>query len=184
MDLKSLVTLVALALLSVSTPAQHGPYAGEQQRAIKSLSEKDIADLQAGQGMGLAKAAELNGYPGPAHVLEHADALRLTAAQREQSKALLDSHKAAARELGRQLVEAERALDMAFASKRIDPSSLTVMTAEIGQRAAKLREEHLRTHLAQAALLDAAQIRRYAQLRGYESPAGTDAKPARVHSGH
>ncbi|MBT2326834.1 hypothetical protein J7E62_31490 [Variovorax paradoxus] len=79
------MTIGALAL-SVSAPAQHGPYAGEQQRAIKSLSEKDIADLQAGQGMGLAKAAELNGYPGPAHVLEHADALQLTAVQREQPK--------------------------------------------------------------------------------------------------
>lgn len=203
MYLKSLVTVSALAL-SVSALAQHGPYAGEQQRAIKSLSEKDIADLQAGQGMGLAKAAELNGYPGPAHVLEHADALRLTGTQREQSKALLDSHKATARELGRQLVEAERALDIAFASKRIDPSSLTAMTAEVSQLAARLREEHLRTHLMQTALLDAAQIQRYAQLRGYEGSSGAEApaaadsshetpaqkteahlpKPGRAHSGH
>jgi Spy/CpxP family protein refolding chaperone len=204
MYLRSVLTIGALAL-SASAPAQHGPYAGEQQRAIKSLSEKDIADLQAGEGMGLAKAAELNGYPGPAHVLEHAaDALRLTAAQREQSKALLDSHKATARELGQQLVEAERALDIAFASKRIDPSSLKAMTAEIGQRAARLREEHLRTHLMQTALLDAAQIQRYAKLRGYEGSSGADApaafdgahknpakktephvpKPGRAHSGH
>lgn len=203
MYLRSLVTVSAPAL-SASALAQHGPYAGEQQRAIKSLSEKDIAELQAGQGMGLAKAAELNGYPGPAHVLEQAAALRLTAAQRQQSKALLDSHKATARDLGRQLVEAERALDTAFASKRIDPSSLTAMTAEIGQRAARLREEHLRTHLMQTALLDAAQIQRYAQLRGYEGSSGAEApaaadsthktpaqkteahlpKPGRAHSGH
>ncbi|MBT2326833.1 hypothetical protein J7E62_31485 [Variovorax paradoxus] len=66
------------------------------------------------------------------------------------------------------------------------------MTEEIGQRAAKLREEHLRTHLAQVAILDAAQIQRYAQLRGYALPSGTDApsaeavhpKPAGRHSGH
>ena len=88
MYLKCLVTVGALAL-SVSAPAQHGPYAGEQQRAIKSLSEKDIADLQAGQGMGLAKAAELNGYPGPAHVLEHADALRAPAAVEPAQDVLL-----------------------------------------------------------------------------------------------
>jgi hypothetical protein len=203
MYLKSLVTMSALAL-SVSALAQHSPYAGEQQRAIKALSDKNIADLQGGQGMGLAKAAELNGYPGPAHVLEHADALRLTAAQREQSKALFDSHKVIARELGRNLVLAERALDDAFANKRIDPVSLSAMTAEIGQRSAKLREEHLRTHLAQTALLSAAQTQRYAQFRGYEMPSGADVpaatdgphrtpalqpevhlpKPGRAHSGH
>ncbi|MGK6306161.1 Spy/CpxP family protein refolding chaperone [Variovorax sp. DT-64] len=203
MYLKNLVPIGALAL-SVSALAQHSPYAGEQQRAIKALSEKDIADLQAGQGMGLAKAAELNGYPGPAHVLEHADALQLTATQRERSKALFDSHKAIARELGRNLMEAERALDEAFASKRIDPASLNAMTAEIGRRSARLREEHLSTHLAQTAILSAEQIRRYAQLRGYDMPSGTNApaaiegahrtpaqqseahlpKPGRAHSGH
>jgi len=31
--------------------------------------------------MGLAKAAELNGYPGPKHVLELAGPLKLTSAQ-------------------------------------------------------------------------------------------------------
>lgn len=203
MYLKSLVTISALAL-SASALAQHGPYAGEQQRAIKALSDKDIADLQAGQGMGLAKAAELNGYPGPAHVLEHADALQLTTTQRERSKALFDSHKAIARELGRNLVEAEQALDEAFANKRIDPASLSAMTADIGQRSAKLREEHLRTHLAQTAFLSPAQTRRYAQLRGYETSSDADVpeaahgvhrtpsqqselhppKPGRAHSGH
>lgn len=172
---------VAVAIGASSARAQNAPYAGQQQRAIKSLSDQDIAELQAGQGMGLAKAAELNGYPGPAHVLEHAEALELTAAQRDRSKALFDSHKAAARELGRQVVEAERALDEAFASKRVDPASLRVLTAEIGQRSARLREEHLHTHLAQAALLEAGQLKRYAQLRGYETSAATT-RPAAEHT--
>ncbi len=55
------------------------PYAGLQQRDIKALDEKQIADLKNGRGMGLALAAELNGYPGPMHVLELKDQLRLTA---------------------------------------------------------------------------------------------------------
>ena len=38
-----------------------------------------VADLKAGRGMGLALAAELNGYPGPSHVLELADKLKLSA---------------------------------------------------------------------------------------------------------
>ena len=57
------------------------PYAGEQSRSIKSLSQQDVADYMAGKGMGCAKAAELNGYPGPAHVLELADQLALTPSQ-------------------------------------------------------------------------------------------------------
>jgi hypothetical protein len=177
MYLKSLLIISALAP-SAGALAQHSPYAGEEQRAIKALSRKDIADLQAGQGMGLAKAAELNGYPGPAHVLEHADALQLTATQRERSKALFDSHKAIARELGRNLMEAEGVLDEAFASKRIDPASLNAMTAEIGERSARLREEHLRTHLAQTAMLSVEQTQRYAQLRGYDIASGTKAPAA------
>ena len=52
------------------------PYAGYQQRPIKALSEQQIADLRAGRGMGLALAAELNGYPGPVHVLALAGGAR------------------------------------------------------------------------------------------------------------
>ncbi len=53
------------------------PYAGEQSRSIKSLSKEDVADYIDGKGMGFAKAAELNGYPGPKHVLELAEQLAL-----------------------------------------------------------------------------------------------------------
>ena len=60
---------------------EHGPYAGMQQRSVKALSEQQIADLRAGKGMGLALAAELNGYPGPIHVLELGDQLNLSSVQ-------------------------------------------------------------------------------------------------------
>jgi hypothetical protein len=32
-------------------------------RSIKALSDQQVSDLRAGRGMGLALAAELNGYP-------------------------------------------------------------------------------------------------------------------------
>jgi hypothetical protein len=60
----------ALILTTITAFAQT-PYAGMQTRPIKALSEQQVADLQAGRGMGLALAAELNGYPGPAHVLRY-----------------------------------------------------------------------------------------------------------------
>src|SRR3982751_5387380 len=91
------------------------PYAGQQTREIKALSSTQTADLLAGKGMEQAKAAELNSYTGPMHVLELAGPLTLSTAQIQDSEALLASHKAEARALGARLVDAERDLDAAFA---------------------------------------------------------------------
>jgi hypothetical protein len=164
---------VAAAAAAVS--AQTSPYAGQQDRPIKALSTADVNDLMTGQGLGLAKAAELNGYPGPAHVLEYAGQLALSEQQLRATEALMKSHKSRARSLGAELVNAERSLDEAFAHKAIDPALLARLTAEIGSKQAHLREEHLRTHLEQTALLTSEQIRHYAELRGYSS------KPASSH---
>jgi hypothetical protein len=58
--------IAVFAGLSSTPPAQSAqPYSGMQSRPIKALSDQTVADLRAGRGMGLALAAELNGYPGP-----------------------------------------------------------------------------------------------------------------------
>jgi hypothetical protein len=63
--------VVAAVLLSLAGPAlaqhhhQHSAYVGLDARDIKALSEQQLADWQAGRGVGLALSAELNGYPGP-----------------------------------------------------------------------------------------------------------------------
>jgi Spy/CpxP family protein refolding chaperone len=173
----------ATAAFSQSTQHQHpaaaptgavaaSPYAGEQSREIKSLSASEIKALHQGAGMGYAKAAELNGYPGPMHVLELARPLQLSAEQRQASEQLMAQHKATARTLGRQLVDAERALDTAFAQKQIDAQRITELTQRIGNLQATLRAEHLQTHLRQTALLQPQQIERYQSLRGYDKSAG------------
>jgi Spy/CpxP family protein refolding chaperone len=148
------------------------PYAGEQAREIKSLSASDISALQAGAGMAYAKAAELNGYPGPMHVLELAAPLRLSMDQREATEKLMTQHKTKVRALGAQFIDAERALDAAFASKQVDAQIITALTQRIATVQATLRAEHLRTHLQQTALLDEQQIASYKTLRGYDQPAG------------
>jgi hypothetical protein len=84
--------VAALVLLATPAGAQHAqPYAGWHERAIRGLSEQQVADLRAGRGMGLALAAELNGYPGPVHVLELAKPLGLSADQRAGIEALYDA---------------------------------------------------------------------------------------------
>ena len=100
----------ALVLASAAAYAQQ-PYAGMQTRPVKALSEQQTADLRAGRGMGLALAAELNGYPGPLHVLELADQLDLTADQRTKVQQLFDAMKAEAIPVGTKLIEQEAELD-------------------------------------------------------------------------
>jgi hypothetical protein len=128
--------------------------------------------------MGLALPAELNGYPGPSHVLENADALALTVEQRERTKALFEAMKAEAIPVGAQLIEQEARLDRLFAERRITPTGLTTATAEIGATQGKLRETHLKYHLAMMTVLSAGQVEKYQALRGYTS---TDAS---VHHDH
>jgi Spy/CpxP family protein refolding chaperone len=157
----------AVLLLSSAAAAAEAPYAGMQTRSIKALSEQQIADLSAGRGMGLALAAELNGYPGPSHVLELADRLGLTADQREKVRALFDAMKAEAIPLGSKLVAQESELDRQFSSRTVTPESLRAATAQAAATQGALREAHLKYHLSTAALLDPTQLAVYAELRGY-----------------
>src|SRR5204863_9277095 len=101
----------ALLLISAAAANAQTPYAGMQSRSIKALSDQQIADLAAGRGMGLALAAELNGYPGPVHVLELADQLDLSRDQRASVQSLFDAMKAEAIPLGARLIEQEKELD-------------------------------------------------------------------------
>ncbi|MDJ0939432.1 MAG: hypothetical protein QNJ00_06685 [Woeseiaceae bacterium] len=159
--------LLCVLLMSALANAQ-SPYAGEQEREIKSLSGKEIVALRSGAGMGLAKAAELNGYPGPKHVLELADELGLSDEQRENTKALFAEVKANAAQLGEKVIAAEVRLDRLFTDMTVDAESLENALQELGELRARLRYVHLHAHVRQAAILRPGQIEAYTQLRGYE----------------
>jgi hypothetical protein len=163
--MRSLPLLAAL-LLSSAAYAQ-SPYAGMQKRNIKALSESQINDLQAGRGMGLALAAELNGYPGPIHVLELADKLGLSAEQRGKVEQLYESMKAEAIPIGTRLIEQEADLERQFSGRSVTPESLKAMTAQIAATQGLLRETHLKFHLSTVTLLTPHQLQQYTQLRGY-----------------
>ncbi|HEX8633219.1 MAG TPA: periplasmic heavy metal sensor [Pyrinomonadaceae bacterium] len=175
------LSVLSLALF-VGASAQElkrGGYAGEERRAIKSLSAEEVEQLLNGQGMGLAKAAELNHYPGPRHVLELGTELQLTPGQRTQTQAAFERMRGAAVRLGRQIVERERELDAMFAAGEIDTNRLHAATAAIAQLQGALRAAHLAAHLETRRLLSPAQIKRYDELRGYTAAP----KPAEPH-GH
>ncbi|MXQ10256.1 Spy/CpxP family protein refolding chaperone [Microvirga makkahensis] len=179
------VTLALLALLSAvgSAHAQHAPaspYAGWEHRAVKALSDQQLADLRAGRGMGLALPAELNGYPGPIHVLELADQLRLTTDQRTRVQELHAAMKAETIPLGERLIAQETDLDRQFATKSATPASLEAATVAIGATQGALRFAHLRYHLSTLDVLTPEQVRRYGELRGYQASGGH----GRGHKGH
>ena len=150
------------------------PYSGQESREIKALSEQEVEAYLNGKGMGFAKAAELNQYPGPRHVLDMAGQLDLTEEQSKKTQAVFDTMKSTAITLGKQLVEKEQELDQRFANNSIDPASLEKLLLEIGTLQARLRFVHLNAHLEQKALLSKHQVQQYVELRGYAASHGNE----------
>ena len=149
------------------TDAVRSPYAGQEGREIKSLSSEEIAGLLAGEGMGFAKAAELNHYPGPRHVLDLLAELNLDENQHEAAQEIFSRMNRRAVELGEQLVALERELDDLFVSRSADEESLRSLVSRWGELQGALRFAHLKAHLEMTEILDQAQRHRYVQLRGY-----------------
>ena len=167
------IGLLIGAVLATAAVAQHAaPYAGQDARQIKSLSQEDIQQLLAGGGWGFAKPAELSGYPGPFHVLELADKLQLSKSQHRKIKSIYETMNQQARKLGASFVAAEKSLSEAFTSGQLSPDRLKALLEESGRLRAQLREIHLAAHLATKPLLSRHQIVVYAQLRGYSGAAG------------
>jgi hypothetical protein len=167
MRVHSALLVITLAAGAAPAAAQEAPYAARSTSPIKALNPEEIADYLAGAGMGFALAAELNGYPGPRHVLELADSLGLDADRRAAVQAIFDAMSSEARQLGAALVAAEAGLDSAFAGGSITEAALEERVLRAGTFRGRLRLAHLRAHLAVADLLTPAERRAYARLRGY-----------------
>ena len=160
-----------IALLAALVPpiadAQHTPCGGHELRDIKALSAEEVEQYLSGAGMGFAKAAELNRFPGPMHVLELQDKLDLSVDQRESARRLMERHKAEARAIGAKLMEAERALDALFASGAVVAQALAKQVQVVAALQGDYRLAHLETHRQMQAILTREQIERYDALRGY-----------------
>lgn len=143
------------------------PYVGMQGRAVKALSEQQTAGLRTGKGMAMALPAELNGYPGPAHVLELAQPLGLNEEQKSTAQKLFTQMQTETISLGEAVITAEAELDRIFSSKTVTPASLQAAVDRAARAQGQLRAAHLRYHLDMNDALSAEQRDRYARLRGY-----------------
>jgi Spy/CpxP family protein refolding chaperone len=152
-----------------------GSYAGLQTREIKGLTAEQMADLREGRGMGASLPAELNGVPGPMHVLQLAQRLDVTPDQQAAIERITADMKATAQQLGAQVIAAESELDNAFRSGSIDEDGIRRATARIASLQGQLRAVHLSAHLQTKRLLSHEQIAAYNVARGYA--------PAKDHSG-
>ena len=162
-----MLSIFTAALLVSTAQAQHTSYAGQEKREIKALSADEVKQFLAGGGMGFARAAELNNYPGPMHSLELADKLAVTPEQRAATEKLMAEHKAEARAIGAKLIDAERTLDQLFASGKASEAELAQQVRTIAVLQGDFRLSHLETHRRLRPLLTEKQVHLYAQLRSY-----------------
>lgn len=180
---KSLIVPVCLLSLSIwlstrptsSVFAQAEPtptpsaYSTLLDTETRGLPLELIEAYRTGAGAGLALPAELNGYPGPRHVLDLADELDLTEDQQSEIQDLYDNMLPEAILLGEQILQAESELELAFRDNTIDEIFLKDQLAEIGGLQSQLRFVHLGTHLATIDILTSHQVVQYNNLRGYET---------------
>jgi len=187
-------SLLAIPIHSqeIFAASDHGfasKYVGQEKRVIKSLSDEDIEELRSGAGWGLAKAAELNGLPGPKHILEMKKEIELTPEQERIVMTLFNDMNSEAIALGSRLIEYEKDLNSRFAERKIDEKVLDELLTKISDTYKSLRFTHLSAHLKTPGILTEAQIRKYNELRGYSSddpcaniPAGHDPTMWRRHN--
>jgi hypothetical protein len=177
MKLNLVILAACSVLVACASPLnQHSAYVGQENREIKALPQADVDGLLAGKGLGYAKSAELNGYPGPAHVLELSDKLALSPKQVAETRALFGRMEASAKQHGAELVQSEKELEALFRSGQIQPATLAIAVEKVALHQAKVRNAHLVAHIEQKALLTSNQVTQYIALRGYGS--------AHSHSGH
>lgn len=173
LTMAAFASLWALALAVVpAASAQENLQTGDHPKRHLAMQAREFHNLEQGRGMGMASAAETNGYPGPKHVLEHATALELTDAQLDRSRELMARVKTRAPELGRQVVDAEKRLEAMFADGSVTEAKMDSLLMEIGKLRARLRSVHLTAHLDQAAVLTEAQIEQYMTLRSADRSNG------------
>jgi Spy/CpxP family protein refolding chaperone len=179
-----LVTFVGTDV-ALSQTAGHGShrvapnsnsYAGQDARSVTSLSADEVKDYLAGKGMGLAKPAELNGFPGPAHVLELADALGLTPDQRLAVERSKERMLVRAKSAGERYVSAEMAVDAIMRSREPKSADVAARLAAADAVRAEIRMAHIEAHLEITPLLSAEQRMKYAELRGYSAVAASPHK--------
>ena len=121
--------------------------------------------LERGAGAGMASYADLNGYPGPKHILEMRDTLRLTDGQEKDIEAIFDEMSENARTKGESIIAKEMELDSKFRLGVATMPNIRRLTGEIGMLRGELRAVHMTAHIQAREILTKQQIALYNTIR-------------------
>lgn len=160
----------------VAEARQESPYAaqhaGVDDPHLRHLTRAQIEGLQSAKGLGLAKPAELHGMPGPMHVLELAEQMGLTDAQRAATEASFARMRERAIPAGLRVLEAERRVGGLMAAK---PRAIEGDAARALDDASAawrdLARIHIEAHAEMMTILTPEQVAQYSELRGYATAA-------------
>ena len=162
----TLVTVLGLFAADSSVSwGQHGHgHEGGHQAAQACAVEFDKV-VGEGRGFGMAFAADQNGYPGPMHVLELKDRLKLTANQEAKAQALMHAMFSESKPKSARLLELEAKLRRLFADRTADVTAVRATVAEVERARGEVRLVHLLAHLKTRELLTEDQRRIYHEAR-------------------
>jgi hypothetical protein len=166
-----LLTAGAIWYWLPSKPVLSSAYVSQLDSPIRGLSSQEVDDLMNGRGAGYARSAELNGYPGPRHVLDMRQELGLSPEVVEQLEAIFAGMEAKAQRLGHEILQREAALSQAFAENRLSETDMQAQVEALAQLYGQLRANHLQAHFQTKPLLSTEQIAKYNDLRGYTGQA-------------
>ena len=158
-------TFAVVAAQSGHGSHEAGSSASPAHRRMQAALEERNGVLAQGLGAGLAFPADQNYYPGPLHVLELTDVLRLTAQQERQVEALQTAMFTASRPASKRLLESETRLRRLFADGIADEPRVRAATIETERAWAEVRLVHLFAHLKTRAVLSEEQRRLYHEAR-------------------
>lgn len=158
-------------LLTLPLAAQHSGHMAAPKSAPADATASHHACLdqerdaiERGEGLGMALAADRNGYPGPKHVLELRKELKLTADQETKMQRLMAEMTEKAVSKGKDVLAAEQHLGELFAQGRSE-AELREETYRVASLRAELRWVHLAAHVAARKVLTTEQIAAYQRLR-------------------
>ncbi len=162
-----------------ATPAAVSPYADrfDASAAIRSLTPDEIAQIERGEGAGFALPAELNGVPGPRHVLDLGHQIGLSHEQRMQVQQIYDEMRGMVIPAGERYLAAVLALEEDFRAGTLTEETLPARVGEVSRLEGELAAAHLVAHLQTAQVLTSEQVATYQQLRGYQPVAAAVSTP-------
>ena len=158
-------TMAAVVTMAAAQPGHgasaHGSSGHSSYRAVDQWLKEFEQVVGEGRGFGLAFAADQNGYPGPMHVLELKDRLRLTGDQEWAMQRVMDALFVESRPAGARLLAAERQLRALFAASAASETAVRAAVTDVERTRTEVQLIHLLAHLKTRDVLTVEQRRLY-----------------------